>query len=225
MPSDRGRVDFLYAVFKDAWKSKLALIVLDNIDLLVQAVGYASQVQFSHPILHCLMTLLQTTPPPGAQLLVVATTALHPQDGAYSVLHLGRLFRSIVSIPALQAAGIRRTLETMKVNRADGVSFNFPVNFNVVLRDVIQVGLAARSQALGKPEPDAGASGPASARPDNDMPWSQSAAVSISQDDLDDLLDMYATPISFGPPSYDAVDDDDAPVRSQTRASAPHQEL
>jgi vesicle-fusing ATPase len=60
-------------VFEDAYKSPLAVIVLDELERLLEyaAVG----PQFSNVVLQTLLVLLKRQPPDGRRLLVIGTTS------------------------------------------------------------------------------------------------------------------------------------------------------
>lgn len=70
--SDMQKVQQLDKVFRDAYKSTLSVIVIDNIEMLVDWVSIGPR--FSLPVLNALKVLLGKQPPKGRRLLVLATT-------------------------------------------------------------------------------------------------------------------------------------------------------
>lgn len=70
--SEMQKVQQLDKVFRDAYKSTLSVIVIDNIEMLVDWVPIGPR--FSNSVLVALKVLLGKQPPKGRKLLVLATT-------------------------------------------------------------------------------------------------------------------------------------------------------
>jgi vesicle-fusing ATPase len=71
--SEMQKVQQLDKIFRDAYKSSLSVIVIDNIEMLLDWVPIGPR--FSNTVLVALKVLLQKQPPKGRRLLVFATTS------------------------------------------------------------------------------------------------------------------------------------------------------
>ncbi|KAK3314666.1 P-loop containing nucleoside triphosphate hydrolase protein [Apodospora peruviana] len=94
---DSAKKDYLHKIFTDAYKSPLSLLIIDNIERIIEwnPVG----PRLSNNILQALVTLLQTPPPKGHRLLVLATTSQH-----YTMQQLGIdvAFDRQIAVPAVK---------------------------------------------------------------------------------------------------------------------------
>lgn len=71
--SEAAKVQHIDNVFRDAYKSPLNILIVDNIEALIDYVPIGPR--FSSTILRALMTRLETNPPEGHRLIVIATTS------------------------------------------------------------------------------------------------------------------------------------------------------
>lgn len=71
--SESAKVQHIDNVFRDAYKSPLNILIVDNIEALIDYVPIGPR--FSSTILRALMTRLETNPPEGHRLIVIATTS------------------------------------------------------------------------------------------------------------------------------------------------------
>jgi len=71
--SESARCQKLTQAFEDAYRSPLAVVVLDNIERLVSYVKIGPR--FSNEILQILLVLIQKRPPKGHRLFVIGTTS------------------------------------------------------------------------------------------------------------------------------------------------------
>ncbi|KAK3371834.1 P-loop containing nucleoside triphosphate hydrolase protein [Lasiosphaeria ovina] len=92
-----AKKDHLHKIFTDAYKSPLSLIVLDNLERMIEwnPVG----PRFSNTIVQTLVTLLQTPPPKGHRLLVLATTS---QRTIMEQLDMTNAFDGQIPVPAVE---------------------------------------------------------------------------------------------------------------------------
>lgn len=71
--SESAKVQHIDNVFRDAYKSPLNILIVDCIEALIDYVPIGPR--FSSTILRALMTRLQSSPPQGHRLIVLATTS------------------------------------------------------------------------------------------------------------------------------------------------------
>ncbi|KAL2116435.1 hypothetical protein VTJ04DRAFT_8603 [Mycothermus thermophilus] len=95
---DYGKKDFLHKIFTDAYKSPLSLLIIDNIERLIEwnPVG----PRLSNPMVQALLTLVQTPPPKGHRLLILATTS---QLSVMEQLDITTAFDRQIRVPAVQS--------------------------------------------------------------------------------------------------------------------------
>ena len=73
--SDATKASKISAVFQDAYKSPLSMIILDDLERLIEYVHLGPR--FSNPVLQALLVLIKKAPPTqGRKLMVVATTSM-----------------------------------------------------------------------------------------------------------------------------------------------------
>ncbi|KAK0673498.1 putative vesicular-fusion protein SEC18 [Cercophora samala] len=95
-----AKKDYLHKLFTDAYKSPLSLLVIDNIERLIDWVPVGAR--FSGSILNTLVTLLQTPPPKGHRLLILATTS---QRSVLEQLDVTTAFDNQIPVPAISDLG------------------------------------------------------------------------------------------------------------------------
>ncbi|KAM7204803.1 vesicular-fusion protein sec18 [Rhypophila sp. PSN 637] len=94
---DSSKKDFIHKVFTDAYKSPLSLLIIDDVERLIEwnPVG----LRFSNSILQALVTLIQTQPPKGHRLLILATTS---QPTTLKQLDIDTAFDEEVTVPSVR---------------------------------------------------------------------------------------------------------------------------
>lgn len=120
------------------YTAQTGCVVLDDVDRLVElvVVGANKQAVFSHALVNTLTTLLQSPPPAGTRLTVVATTSVDPDRPglAASILRLRDLFPHRFLLPSLGAAEARVLADSLEVFRMEGGPFSFPAGFRAPIR-------------------------------------------------------------------------------------------
>jgi vesicle-fusing ATPase len=98
--AEHAKVNAITKVFEDAYKSKLSVIVLDDIERLMDYVRIGPR--FSNGVLQMLFALLKKLPPKkGRKLLVIASTS-DPQF--LEEAELANVFNVRLNVPVLQEA-------------------------------------------------------------------------------------------------------------------------
>ncbi|KAK3207890.1 hypothetical protein GRF29_96g779885 [Pseudopithomyces chartarum] len=92
--SEMQKVQQLDKTFRDAYKSALSIIVIDNIELLVDWVPIGPR--FSNSVLVALKVLLAKQPPKGRRLLIFATTT---ERSVLTQLDLFSRFDADIAVP------------------------------------------------------------------------------------------------------------------------------
>ncbi|KAK4237671.1 P-loop containing nucleoside triphosphate hydrolase protein [Achaetomium macrosporum] len=120
-----AKKDHLHKIFTDAYKSPLSLLIIDNIERLIEwnPVG----PRLSNSILQALVTLLQTPPPKGHRLLILATTSQLP---VMEQLDVTTAFDRQIRVPAVQ------NTREMEAVLAESGTFESPADVNEVLNRV-----------------------------------------------------------------------------------------
>ncbi|KAK4133119.1 AAA-domain-containing protein [Trichocladium antarcticum] len=92
-----AKKDHLHKIFTDAYKSPLSMLIIDNIERIIEwnPVG----PRLSNNILQALVTLLQTPPPKGHRLLILATTS---RQSVMEQLDISSAFDREIRVPAVQ---------------------------------------------------------------------------------------------------------------------------
>ncbi|KAL2265251.1 hypothetical protein VTJ83DRAFT_6351 [Remersonia thermophila] len=92
-----AKKDHLHKIFTDAYKSPLSLLIIDNLERLIEwnPVG----PRLSNSMVQALVTLLQTPPPKGHRLLILATTS---QINVMEQLDIATAFDRQIRVPAVQ---------------------------------------------------------------------------------------------------------------------------
>lgn len=105
--SEMQKVHQLDKTFRDAYKSPLSVIVIDNIELLVDWVPIGPR--FSNSVLVALKVLLAKLPPEGRRLLVFATTT---ERNVLTQLDLFSRFDAEIAVPNVNTQGeLRHVLQ------------------------------------------------------------------------------------------------------------------
>lgn len=93
--SDSSKAGTISAIFQDAYKSPLSMIILDDLERLVEYVRLGPR--FSNSVLQALLVLIKKNPPTvGRKLMIVATTS---QRNAMEELGLMDPFNVVMDIP------------------------------------------------------------------------------------------------------------------------------
>ena len=95
---EAGKVGKMLSIFDDAYKTKLALILIDDVERLLEYANINASVKFSNMVLQALLVLLKRRPPSKCRLMVIVTTSVWDQLRA---LHLDEPFYGVVSLPEL----------------------------------------------------------------------------------------------------------------------------
>ncbi|KAK1836059.1 P-loop containing nucleoside triphosphate hydrolase protein [Podospora conica] len=92
-----AKKDYLHKIFTDAYKSPLSMLILDNIEAMIEwnPIG----PRFSNVIVRTLVTLLQTPPPKGHRLLILATTS---RRSVMDQLDVMSAFTDEIPVPSVQ---------------------------------------------------------------------------------------------------------------------------
>lgn len=130
-----GKKDYLHKVFTDAYKSPLAILILDNIERLIEwnPVG----PRLSNTILQAMLTLLQAPPPKGHRLLILATTS---QRSVMEQLDMTSAFDREIPVPAV------RDLHELSNVLKEANSFDSPADVNEALNTIQEY---SNSQQVG----------------------------------------------------------------------------
>lgn len=92
-----GKINGINKVFNDAYKSKLSLIVIDNIERLIEYVQAGPD--FNNYVVQSLLTLIKKIPKnPECKLLIIGTSSNYP---AMSLLDISKAFSLKLQIPLL----------------------------------------------------------------------------------------------------------------------------
>jgi len=103
--SEVSKVTAIHKAFEDAYKSPMAILILDDIERLLEYVSIGPR--FSNFVLQNLLVLLKRTPPKGRKLLVVGTTSL---SELVTGLGLDTAFNMWHTVPALMDSEVQKVL-------------------------------------------------------------------------------------------------------------------
>ena len=108
---EAGKKDYIGRVFQDAYKSSLAIVVIDNFESIIEwnPIG----PRFNNTVLGALVTLLKSKPPAGRRLLVIATSS---RRTAMDQLDLLDSFNYKIAVPAV--GGLPELLEVLRATNA-----------------------------------------------------------------------------------------------------------
>ncbi|KAJ1338579.1 vesicle-fusing ATPase [Microdochium nivale] len=127
--SEAGKLEYLRRVFADAYKSTLSMVILDRIETIIDwnPIGQ----RFSNAIVQYISALLQTTPPKGRRLLIVATTSRRNMLDLHETLEFDReitvptiqnlreLHQLLTATERLEERDIHDTLTELRESRGD----------------------------------------------------------------------------------------------------------
>lgn len=115
------------------------MIILDDLHRLVEYIQVGHQIQVSHSLLHTLFTLLTTTPPSGAKLMVVSTMTLAEQGQLEEPLSLGlpELFTQHMFVPLLGPEEAKVFIAARNIHRSDGGRFSLPGNLAISMEQLL----------------------------------------------------------------------------------------
>ena len=111
--NEAGRKDFIGKVFSDAYKSTLAIVVIDGIEQLIEWSPIGPR--FSNPVFAAIKTLLSTKPPKGRRLLILATTS---RRSVMNQLDLLDAFDEELAVPPVSS--IQELYEVLRLKQAFG---------------------------------------------------------------------------------------------------------
>ncbi|GAA5849414.1 hypothetical protein JCM9279_000898 [Rhodotorula babjevae] len=94
--SEQQKVQHLYKVFSDSYKSPLSVVVVDGIERILDWVPIGPR--FSNAVLQALLVLLNKRPPKDRRLLILATTS---NRAMLTEMDAMDAFATTVSVPAL----------------------------------------------------------------------------------------------------------------------------
>jgi len=94
--TEHARVSKITKAFDDAYKSKMSLIIVDDIERFLDYVPMGSR--FSNVVLQALLVLFKKQPPKGRKLLVIGTTSAEPTLREMEFLSV---VNSVIRVPSL----------------------------------------------------------------------------------------------------------------------------
>ena len=94
--TELGKSDAISAVFNNAYKSPLSLIILDDLERIIEFVRVG--MRFSNVVLQTLLVLVKALPPPGRRLFILGTTS---QLELLGDMDLASAFQLTLSVPTL----------------------------------------------------------------------------------------------------------------------------
>jgi vesicle-fusing ATPase len=108
--SEQAKCSHIIQVFRDAHRSPLSCLVLDDLERLLEYVPIGPR--FSNAVLQALLVLAKAAPPKGRKMLILATTSnLALMEG----LGLSDVFTDRLNVPALNAAEIASVVRSLGV--------------------------------------------------------------------------------------------------------------
>ena len=143
--SDSSKAGSISAIFQDAYKSPLSMIILDDLERLVEYVRLGPR--FSNSVLQALLVLIKKNPPTvGRKLMIIATTS---QRNAMEELGLTDPFNVVMDIPVPYApkdvAEVLRTTGGMSEDVIAKVSAE--VTMGVPVKELLLIQEMARSDS------------------------------------------------------------------------------
>jgi vesicle-fusing ATPase len=107
--SESGKCYKIIQTFEDAYKSKLSLIIVDDIERLLDYAQIGPR--FSNAVLQTLLVLLKKSPPKGRKLLVIGTTS---QRELLKQLEFMDVFNAVLNVPPVTGGcEVRKVLEEL----------------------------------------------------------------------------------------------------------------
>ncbi|GAA6023329.1 hypothetical protein JCM10207_006237, partial [Rhodosporidiobolus poonsookiae] len=117
--SEAQKVNHLYKVFSDSYKSPLSVIVVDGIERILDWVPIGPR--FSNGVLQALMVLLNKRPPKGRRLLILSTTSnrsmlteMDAMDGFSTTLRVPAITTLAQLRAVLQDVGLFRSPQELE---------------------------------------------------------------------------------------------------------------
>jgi len=105
------RADKIHRAFKDAYKSELSCLVIDDLERFIDFAPIGPR--FSNTALQALLVLFKTHPPKGKKLLVIATTS---QLDVLSELGLLNAVDSVIDVPSVTSGiGVCTVLKQLQI--------------------------------------------------------------------------------------------------------------
>ncbi|KAM0792734.1 hypothetical protein ACM66B_002510 [Microbotryomycetes sp. NB124-2] len=96
--NEAAKIQYLYKVFSDSYKSPLSVIVVDGIERILEYVPIGPR--FSNAVLQALVVLLGKRPPKGRRLLILSTTSNRQMLADMDALDA---FASDIRVPAISS--------------------------------------------------------------------------------------------------------------------------
>jgi len=127
--NESAKLEYLRRVFADAYKSTLSMVILDRIEAIIDwnPIGQ----RFSNAVVQYISAILQTSPPKGRRLLIVATTSRRNMLDMHDSLEFDReitvptiqnlreLQQLLTATEKLDEQDIIETLNELRENRGD----------------------------------------------------------------------------------------------------------
>ena len=110
--SDIHKIAIIHEIFDNAYKTDLAIILLDDLEIMLDYIVVGNSITFSNKVLQAFKVLLKERPPTNCKLLVMATA------------------NSIKPIKMLSLDGIFESLQLPNVQIEDCVNFEIPALTN-----------------------------------------------------------------------------------------------
>jgi vesicle-fusing ATPase len=104
---DINKASFITQLFHDSYRSREAVIILDNIEALVNFIAIGPH--YSHILINTISTLL-TAQPPNSKLFIIGTTS---SIEILDKLGLSRLFNNILSMPLITSFDMPELLNNL----------------------------------------------------------------------------------------------------------------
>ncbi|KAI1328120.1 AAA-domain-containing protein [Xylariaceae sp. FL0255] len=117
--NESAKIEYIRRAFSDAYKSQFSILILDNIEKIIDwnPIG----PRFSNAVIQYLGALLETRPPKGRRLLIIATTSQRSMLRQHGVLHFDRE----IAVPAVKDQGeLRKILEESNMLEQPGIIEN-----------------------------------------------------------------------------------------------------
>ncbi|SPQ95215.1 Vesicle-fusing ATPase [Plasmodiophora brassicae] len=148
--SENEKVSRILKVFRDAYKSPVSIIILDNIERLLDYTRIGPR--FSNTVLQALLVLIKKQPPSEKRrLLIIGTTS---NSDVMKEMQFDQVFDSRLAVPQIQyGEEVLRVFQEMKVrvNEADATrvisSMHYPIGIKTLLL-VIEMALQAGNGVL-----------------------------------------------------------------------------
>jgi vesicle-fusing ATPase len=106
--SEMAKIQHMSKVFMDAHKSSTSVIVMDGIERIIEWVSIGPR--FSNQLLQAMKALLNTRPPSGRRLLILATSTATP--AVLKQLDIFNSFSSDIPVPNVNTYGeLKRIME------------------------------------------------------------------------------------------------------------------